>query len=98
MNPMKYYVDIDGIICTNTYGKYKEATPIYENIKKINKKYDEGHEIILWTARGGTTGVDWRKITEEQMEKWGVKYHSLSFDKPEYDVIVDDKTQNIKEW
>ena len=95
---MKYYIDIDGIICNNTYGKYDEAIPIFENIKKINKKYDEGHEIILWTARGGTTGIDWRKTTEEQMKKWGVKYHSLCFDKPEYDVIVDDKIQDIKDW
>ena len=30
---MKYYIDIDGVICNNTYGKYEEATPFYENIK-----------------------------------------------------------------
>ena len=95
---MKYFIDIDGVICTNTYGKYDQAKPIYENIKKINKKYDEGNEIILWTARGGTTGIDWRETTERQMNEWGVKYHQLRLDKPEYDVVVDDKTENIKEW
>ena len=33
---MRYIIDIDGTICTNTYGKYEEATPLPENIKKIN--------------------------------------------------------------
>jgi hypothetical protein len=92
---MKIFVDIDGIICNNTYGKYKEAEPIFENIKKINKKYDEGNEIILWTARGATTGIDWKKLTKDQMKKWNVKYHSLCFKKPEYDIIIDDKAVTI---
>jgi len=95
---MKYYIDIDGVICTNTYGDYDHAQPIAENIKKINKKFDEGHEIILWTARGGTTGIDWRTTTEQQMKTWGVKYHELHLNKPQYDVIIDDKTQNIDDW
>ena len=72
---MKYYVDIDGIICTNTYGKYEEAFPIKENIKKINKLYEDDHTIILWTARGTTTKMNWRDLTEKQMKTWGVKYH-----------------------
>jgi len=37
-------------------------------------------------------------LREKQMKKWGVKYHSLRFDKPEYDVLIDDKTENIREW
>ena len=53
---MRYIIDIDGTICTNTYGKYEEATPLPENIKKINCLYDGGYQIIYWTARGSTTG------------------------------------------
>lgn len=94
---MKYYVDIDGVICTNTYGKYEEAFPIRENIKKINKLYEGGHTITLWTARGTTTKMNWRELTEKQMEAWGVKYHELKFGKPEYDALIDDRAVNIME-
>jgi len=94
---MKIFVDIDGVICNNTYGNYQQAEPIFENIKKINKKYDEGNEIVLWTARGTTTGINWKELTKKQMEKWKVKYHSLSFKKPEYDIIIDDKAVNIED-
>lgn len=87
------FVDIDGVLCTNTYGDYKNAVPIYKNIKKFNKKYDNGDTIILWTARGTTTGIDWRKITEKQMDEWGIKYHELRFGKPQYDEIWDDKAR-----
>jgi uncharacterized HAD superfamily protein len=49
---MRYFVDIDGTICTNTNGKYEKAVPFPSNIKKVNDLYDEGNEIIYWTARG----------------------------------------------
>ena len=30
-------------------------------------------------------------LTKKQLKKWGVKYHSLLFAKPVFDVYVDDK-------
>ncbi|MCK5260592.1 MAG: hypothetical protein KAJ44_00250 [Thermoplasmatales archaeon] len=93
---MIVYVDIDGVLCNNTYGKYEEAIPIKKNIKKINKKFDGGDTIILWTSRGTSTGIDWRELTERQLKEWGVKYHSLEFGKPEFDEIYDDKAKNIE--
>ena len=33
---MRYFVDIDGTICSSTDGEYKEAKPFYSNIEKIN--------------------------------------------------------------
>lgn len=85
------YVDIDGMLCTNESGNYKKAKPEYDAIKQVNKKYDEGEIIILWTARGMVTGIDWYDLTVKQLHKWGVKYHDLCFDKPHYDEIWDDK-------
>ena len=32
-----YVIDIDGTICTNTYGEYKKAKPFYDRIAFINK-------------------------------------------------------------
>ena len=72
---MIIYVDIDGTICTlnNSDGEnkdqsfdpagYEDAQPIYENIDKINKLYDEGHTIIYWTARGTVTKIDWIELS-----------------------------------
>jgi len=90
-------VDVDGTICNNTGGSYKDAEPIQENINKINSLYDEGHEIIYWTSRGMTTGVDWEILTLRQLKKWGCKYHDLKMRKPFYDMIIDDKAVHVSD-
>jgi len=89
-------VDIDGTICTNTDGDYESAIPFPEVIKKINNKYTDGYKIIYWTARGATTGINWSKLTNKQLKKWGVKYHSLEF-KPHYDLFICDKVLNANQ-
>jgi len=92
---MIIYVDIDETICKTSLSRnYSESTPIIENIKKINNMYDEGNTIIYWTARGTTTGINWRKITKAQLKQWGVKYHKLKFRKPNYDLFICDKAIN----
>jgi hypothetical protein len=95
---MIYVIDIDGVICTNTWGKYELAVPFISRIYKINKLYEEGNEIVYYTARGSTTGINWRELTLKQFEDWGVKYHSLIFSKPQADVYVDDKGVNSNEF
>lgn len=87
-------VDIDGVLCTNTWGEYKNALPIKENIEKINKLYS-GNKIILWTSRGTVTKIDWSDLTKRQLADWGVKYHELWFSKPYYDMFIDDRAVNI---
>ncbi len=89
---MIIYVDIDETICKTPESRnYADSTPIRERIEKINSLYDEGNEIVYWTARGTRTGLDWREVTEEQFKRWGVKYHDLKFGKPTYDLFIDDK-------
>tara|TARA_B110000438_G_scaffold298052_1_gene345507 strand:- start:4797 stop:5114 length:318 start_codon:yes stop_codon:yes gene_type:complete len=96
---MKIFVDIDETICLNTPERdYSKAKPIKKNILKINKLYDDGHNITYWSARGSGTGLDWNKITKKQFKKWKVKYHNLSLgQKPIYDLLIDDKVLNIKD-
>lgn len=93
---MIYCVDIDGVICNNTYGKYEEAKPDIDAIVKVNRLYGGGHTIKYFTARGSTTGIDWREVTEKQFKKWGVKCHELIFGKPEADLYIDDKAFNYR--
>ena len=93
-----YCIDIDGTLCTNTEGDYERAEPFADVIGEINRLYATGHRIVLMTARGSTTAIDWRAGTERQLAKWGVRYHELHFGKPSADVYVDDKAINAKAW
>lgn len=91
---MKFIVDIDGTICTITNGDYSSAKPFLHRIHQLNKLYDDGHEIHYWTARGSGSGLNWKELTTNQLERWGCKYHSLKLGKPSYDVWIDDKSEH----
>lgn len=99
---MRYCIDIDGTICTQTPDSliipYNEAIPFKDVIDRINKLYDDGNYIIIFTARGSTSGVDWKDFTIKQLDGWGVKYNELLFNKPNADVFIDDKAINIDDW
>ena len=97
---MKSYVfDIDGTICTVTDGKYEEAQPLIDRIKKVNMLYSEGNQIIFQTARGMGRSFNnpqtayelFYDITKNQLDAWGVKYHALFLGKPAGDIYIDDK-------
>ena len=92
---MKIYVDIDETICTSPENRdYAKAEPIYANIKKVNRLYQQGNTIIYWTARGTGSGIDWSEVTQNQFKEWGVQYTQLLFGKPIYDLFIDDKNIN----
>jgi hypothetical protein len=92
---MIYCFDLDGTLCTNTNGDYKNAEPFLKRIKIVNELHENGNKIIIDTARGATTGIDWLELTTKQLNDWGVKYHKLYVGKKlHYDIIVDDKAIN----
>ena len=96
---MVIYVDIDETICETPPSRdYSLASPFECNIEKINKLYSEGNTIIYWTARGTGSGIDWSEVTIKQLESWGVKYHDVRFNKPEYDMFICDKAINSYEY
>jgi outer membrane protein assembly factor BamB len=95
---MIYCFDIDGTICTNTAGAYESAQPFPEVIELVNRLFLQNHTIYFYTARGSTTGIDWRKVTEQQLARWGVRYHRLFMGKPTADLYVDDKCIDVHEW
>lgn len=95
---MIIYVDVDETICTTETGmSYRLARPLLDNIEKINKLFDDGHQIVYWTARGTASGIDWKTLTKNQLDKWNVKYHQIIFGKPAYDVLIDDKSIQVEE-
>ena len=96
---MVIYVDIDETICNYSGDReYDLAEPIFENIDVINKLYEEGNEIVYWTARGTTTGIDWTGLTTKQLNQWGVKYTKIQLGKPYYDLFICDKAINSIEY
>jgi glycerol-3-phosphate cytidylyltransferase len=102
---MRYCFDIDGTLCytpNNELGKpdYVNAKPIPFMVEQVNRLYDEGNYIIMQTARGKGSGIDWTDFTKEQLDKWGYKYHELfpMFCKPTADIFIDDKGINAEDW
>ncbi len=103
---MKYCFDLDGTICdtplrpSDLKPGYLEATPFPFMVGEVNRLYDEGHKIIIMTARGRGSGIDWTQLTKKQLYRWGVKYHELEpmFHKPTADIFIDDKGINVEEW
>jgi len=93
--------DIDNVICkTNELKNYSKSIPLKKNIKVINKAYNSGFNIILYTARymgrtkGNLTEVNKKikPLTIKQLKIWGVKYHKIYFGKPSFDLFIDDKS------
>jgi hydroxymethylpyrimidine pyrophosphatase-like HAD family hydrolase len=96
---MIYCFDLDGTICTNTNGLYENAEPFYERIKIINNLFEEGNKIIINTARGYTTGIDWTELTIKQLKDWNLNYHELYVGKKiNADLYVDDKGITDKDF
>lgn len=96
---MIYCIDIDGVICNNLpEADYEHRVPCRDVIAKVNRLYDGGHMIKIFTGRGSRSGIDWREFTEKQLKSWGVKYHKLIMGKPQADVYVDDRAVNAKDW
>ena len=92
--------DIDGVLgekadIKDMDGSYANNTPNEPIIKLCNRLYENGNKIVLHTARGSGNGVNWSQITKAQLEKWGVKYHQLTFGKPAADYYVDDKAMTL---
>lgn len=96
---MIYCFDLDDTLCSGSAAlKYEEAKPFSNRIDRVNQLYDAGNTIKIFTARGSETGIDWRPVTEEQLSRWGVRYHVLLLGKPAADVYVDDKACHEKDF
>ena len=92
----QFVFDIDGVIAKIQKDlDYAQSEPNERMVEIINKLYDMGNRIVLFTARGYVTGKDWRTVTEAQMKRWGLKYHELKFGKPNADYYVDDKMLDL---
>jgi len=94
-----FVIDLDETLChiellphENNRWDYQNATPFLNRIEKVNSLYEEGHKIIIDTARGSVSGKDWYKDTKNQLHSWGLKFHILRTGiKFPADYYIDDK-------
>lgn len=95
---MIYCFDLDNTLCKTKGNDYEHAKPIWKHIKMVNKLYEQGNRIIIWTGRGSVSGIDWEEYTKTQLRKWGLKFQQLLMGKPTYNFFVDDKAHNTKDF
>ena len=100
---MRICFDLDETLCTGY--PYEEARPLEGAIAVVNALKEEGHVIIIHTARRmgrrqgniGKVIKEVGKLTLEQLDRWGVQYDEMVFGKPSADFYVDDKAINAVE-
>lgn len=95
---MRYAFDIDNTLVSTVGNDYASSTPIQHRIDRVNRLFDEGHTIYLFTARGMASGRDYYELTLKQMQEFGVKHHRIIMGKPDVDLFVDDKAISVQEW
>ena len=89
---MVYCFDLDGTLCNTDGNNYKDSTPKKDRIKIVNTLYDDGHTILIDTARGCVSGKNYFFFTMEQLKSWGIKFHTLRTGvKFGADIFIDDK-------
>ena len=91
----KIFFDLDNTLCKTENSDYKNSTPIYERIQYLNSLKEQGNHISIWTARGSTSGIDYKELTLKQLNDWHINYNELIMKKPNYDIYIDDKSFNV---
>jgi hypothetical protein len=87
---MTYVFDLDGTLCSGS--DYDTSTPIAARVAVVRRLHAAGHRIVIDSARGSVTGVDWLAVTTRQLQEWGVPFHEVRTGVKFYgDVYVDDK-------
>jgi len=92
---MQIIIDLDGTICTEekTYSR-SLAQPQKGAVEAVNSLYDEGHTIIIYSAR---TWMEF-EMTTHWLKSNKVKYHQLILGKPIGDLWIDDRALTFDNW
>ncbi|MGA1823497.1 MAG: HAD hydrolase family protein [bacterium] len=92
---MQIIVDLDGTICTEekTFSR-SLAKPINKAAQTLETLYNEGHTIIIYSARS------WQEyeMTVQWLKEHAIKYHQLILGKPIGDIWLDDRAIRFDTW
>jgi capsule biosynthesis phosphatase len=96
--------DLDNTLVTypTIAGDYSTVKPIKKNIDLLNMFHEEGHEIIVYTARRmathksnvGRVIKDIAATTINTLDLLNIPYDELIFGKPIADIYIDDRALN----
>ena len=64
-------------------------------LEKINKLYNDGHIIIIATARANDWHVKPKEITEQWLKNVGLKYHKLYVGRVDKEAICQDENADV---
>lgn len=79
--------DIDGVLTFETNGhNYAKRTPNLPAIHYVQELMKD-NKVFFFTSRFSKD----RKVTERWLAKYGIKNCKIIFNKPRYDIIVDDR-------
>jgi capsule biosynthesis phosphatase len=105
---MRIVIDLDGTICN-----LKQKNETYADVlvkpgavEFLNKLKQEGHYIIIQTARNmatceSNTGKVMKnvgKVTLDWLEKNEVVYDEIYFGKPNANIYIDDRALRFEDW
>jgi uncharacterized HAD superfamily protein len=92
---MQIIIDLDGTICTEekTFSR-SLSKPLEGAIESINQLHNEGHTIIIYSARS------WQEyeMTSHWLSLHKVKYDQLVMGKPIGDIWIDDRAIEFTDW
>lgn len=105
---MRICIDLDGVICElkTPDQSYSELKPIPGAVEKIRKLKENGHYIIIYTARhmktceGNISKILRKvgKITLDWLEKYNIPYDEICFGKPWAEIYIDDNAFRFENW
>lgn len=98
--PKRFCFDLDNTLVTypKVPNDYRTVEPIYETINYLKKLKENGHTIIIYTARrmrthGGNVGgviADIGQITLDTLSKFEIPFDEIYFGKPYAHFYIDD--------
>ncbi len=105
---MRIVVDLDGTICPIKQAgqTYDQLEPLPGAVERLNLLKQNGHYIIIQTARNmatcqsnlGKVMKNIGKITLDWLEKYQIPYDEIYFGKPNADLYIDDRALRFNDW
>ena len=105
---MRICIDLDGVIADfkNENDTYADVKPIEGAAKKIKALKNNGHYIIIYSARNmktqdgnlGKVIANIGEITINWLHKNNIIYDEIYFGKPWADIYIDDNAIRFESW
>lgn len=92
---MRLIIDLDGTICSEekTFSR-SMAKPKKNAVESINKLFNEGHTIIIYSSRSWLE----YEMTIDWLNRYKIKFHQLILGKPIGDYWIDDRAIKFNSW